>query len=87
MNKLKLEDGSLFYCLDKVSAKHTVKEIFEEGVYSHINYDDELTIFDIGANIGLFTLRIYSFEPVPDIFDVLKKNISRFTNNLSLIHI
>ena len=42
------------------------------------------TLFDVGANIGLFSLwsyeqcqrdlNIYAFEPIPVIFDVLKRN-------------
>ena len=90
MSKVKLKDGTTIYCLDKVSAKHTVMEIFEEEIYSHFKIEEGLTIFDVGANIGLFTLfvsqktrnsSIYAFEPVPDIFKVLKKNISNFSSN------
>jgi len=89
MNLIKLQDGSSLYCLDKVSAKHTVKEIFEEGTYSYFPFKEASVIFDIGANIGLFTLfasqqaprsTIYSFEPVPEIYKVLEKNISTFTH-------
>ncbi len=46
------------------------------------------TVFDVGANIGLFTLwvyqlchknvRVYAFEPVPAIFEVLQRNAQRF---------
>jgi FkbM family methyltransferase len=47
------------------------------------------TVFDVGANIGLFSLaaydhcerklRIYAFEPVAAIFEVLRANIRRNT--------
>lgn len=46
------------------------------------------TVFDVGANIGLFTLRayqicnknvnVYAFEPIPAIFEVLHRNSQRF---------
>ena len=45
------------------------------------------TVFDVGANIGLFSLaacargdhklRVYAFEPVAAIFDLLCRNIER----------
>lgn len=46
------------------------------------------TVFDVGANIGLFSLfvsqkcnnnvDIYAFEPVPKVFEVLQRNVQRF---------
>lgn len=54
-------------------------------------------IFDIGANVGTFTIlssmlfspkKIYSFEPVPTIFSCLEKNTAKlknvFLNNLAV---
>jgi FkbM family methyltransferase len=47
------------------------------------------TILDVGANIGQFALaatlyfpdaKIYSFEPVPDVFRVLQENINKNPN-------
>lgn len=48
------------------------------------------TVFDVGANIGLFTLaayerceqnvRLYAFEPVRAIFDVLSDNVDRLAS-------
>lgn len=59
-----------------------VKQYLKHGV--HIKQGD--VIFDIGANIGMFGLvaydmcmqdaEVYCFEPVPDIFEDLKKNLS-----------
>ncbi len=48
---------------------------------------DVKTIIDVGANIGQFTIasanefkgaNIYSFEPVPDAFDALRRNVSGY---------
>ena len=52
-----------------------VKEVIEPG----------MCVFDIGANIGEWTnkvlhavptVRLYSFEPIPVIFDTLRQNVS-----------
>lgn len=52
------------------------------------NVDGSAIAFDIGANLGLFTValsslgyyQVHSFEPVTDTFEKLKSNVSR--NNL-----
>lgn len=60
-------------------------EIFREKIYDQINVhlDDNATIIDIGANIGLFllyatenyrNLKIFCFEPIPETFGVLAHN-------------
>ncbi len=50
-------------------------------------------VFDVGANIGFFTLfahqarrnvKIYAFEPIPEIFDALKINASLYGNGAKL---
>src|SRR4029078_10192381 len=62
------------------------QEIFVAQSYQKhgITYEDGDCIFDVGANIGLFTLfaheqcrnpRIYAFEPVPSSFEKLRQNI------------
>ena len=75
--------------LNKAETDHFYKDIFEDNVYyKHgikINKGD--IVFDVGANIGLFTLfahdkckdaTIYSFEPAPPLFEILKENVSSF---------
>lgn len=58
----------------------TDQQYFKHGIV--VNEGD--CIFDVGANIGLFPLflnqsfnsiKIYSFEPIPSIFEVLEKNM------------
>ena len=61
-----------------------IQEYFKNGIEL---YEGD-TVFDVGANIGLFTLQvyqlcrknvsIYAFEPIPVIFDVLHRNAKRF---------
>jgi len=55
-------------------------------------FPDELdpkVIFDIGGNIGITSIflahlfpnaKIYSFEPLPENFEILKKNIKKYNN-------
>ena len=61
------------------------KEVFEDEVYlKHgITLKDGDVVFDVGANIGLFTLfvnricptaQIYAFEPLPPNFELLRAN-------------
>ncbi|WP_437688570.1 amino acid adenylation domain-containing protein [Sorangium sp. So ce176] len=60
-------------------------EIFEDEAYTRhgITLRDGCCVFDIGANIGMFALyvsracrgaRIYAFEPIPPLFEVLRLN-------------
>lgn len=65
-----------------------IKEIFEDLEYfKHgIQLKPNDVIFDVGANIGIFSLfaylkcqkqcSLYLFEPIPKIFQALKKNMS-----------
>jgi natural product biosynthesis luciferase-like monooxygenase protein/FkbM family methyltransferase len=73
------------------------KEVFEDEVYlKHgIVYEDGDVIFDVGANIGLFTLfarrksrgaQIYSFEPLPPNFELLRTNVTRHHANARLFN-
>ncbi len=71
--------------LNKYETDYVYKEIFEDRVYlKHgISINDGDTVVDIGANIGLFTLfvnqqsknaEIYSYEPSPVVYELLKIN-------------
>ena len=67
------------------------REIFIEKTYDFLPVKDNMVIFDVGANIGLYNLylnskaknlKVYSFEPVPQIFELLKHNASKYPNNV-----
>ncbi len=73
------------------------REIFEHDSYlKHgitINAGD--CIFDVGANIGLFTLlagqkcqdiEIYAFEPIPPVFEILRINAEIYGLNAKLFN-
>jgi FkbM family methyltransferase len=67
-------------------------DILEKEIPEYIKNGIELyendTVFDVGANIGLFTLwvyqqcnknvKVFAFEPAPATFEVLQRNAQRF---------
>jgi len=87
MPEIMLPNGLKIFCLQKAEVP-----ILYEEVQLYLKHGIELkkgdTVFDVGANIGLFSLwlhqrfngnlKIYAFEPIPDIFKVLESNMQRF---------
>jgi len=66
--------------------EYAYNEIWKDACYlrNGITINDGDCIFDVGANIGLFTLfagkqakdvSIYSFEPIPDTYEHLRLNV------------
>ncbi|MFM9964602.1 MAG: FkbM family methyltransferase [Planctomycetaceae bacterium] len=85
MKSTHLPDGTPFRYVNKLEMDFMYKDIFEVGVNTNdmIQYADGDTILDVGANIGLFlhfvtkkchNAKLYAFEPIPRIFDVLRAN-------------
>ena len=75
--------------------KYIYQEIFEDRVYFRhgISLARDEPLFDIGANIGLFTIfvkesfagvKVYAFEPSPAIFPILQANVARYGDSVSL---
>jgi FkbM family methyltransferase len=67
---------------------HSIEEIFVEEVYKFESTRNPLTIIDCGANIGLSVLyfkinhpsaRLIAFEADPQIFNVLKTNVGKYS--------
>ncbi|MFC9619189.1 FkbM family methyltransferase [Streptomyces sp. NPDC056930] len=63
-------------------------EIFaaESYLQGGITLREDAVVFDVGANIGMFSLfvgarcpsaSVFAYEPVPDVFDVLRRNVER----------
>ncbi|MHB6911215.1 FkbM family methyltransferase [Streptomyces sp. DB-54] len=63
-------------------------EIFlgESYLQGGITLREKAVVFDVGANIGVFSLfvharcpsaEVYAFEPIPDIYDQLRRNVER----------
>jgi amino acid adenylation domain-containing protein/FkbM family methyltransferase len=68
------------------------KELFEERTYLRhgVGLRDGDCVFDVGANVGLFTLfvhescddaKTYSFEPIPQTFAALETNVNLYGLN------
>ena len=89
MKKIKLNDGTPIYCI-----KETEAIVLDEHIKGYFDFDFELQdgdiVIDVGANIGVFGLRlsqilknihIHAFEPIPEIHAVLKKNAKISLNN------
>jgi FkbM family methyltransferase len=82
MKKIKLVDGSPVFALRSSEARmldHHVEGYLTNGI--QINDGD--VVLDVGANIGVFGIRaaqkgknvkVYCFEPIPDIAETLEKN-------------
>ena len=80
-----LPNGMSIFYHNKGETDFLYREIFESQVYLRrgIVLREDSCIFDVGANIGLFALyagercprgRVYSFEPLPPIFETLRGN-------------
>jgi FkbM family methyltransferase len=85
MKTYKLPNGTRIRHMNKSETDLIYQEIFEEEIYLRggVEIKDGDTIIDIGANVGLFllflsdrfqNLRVFSYEPIPATFAVLKEN-------------
>ncbi|MBW4499443.1 MAG: FkbM family methyltransferase [Scytonema hyalinum WJT4-NPBG1] len=86
MKKLVLPNNLECYYLGKEETEFIFSEVFIEQQYikNGILLNEGDCIFDVGANIGLFSLfvsrlqkhiKIYAFEPIKEIFEVLQANV------------
>jgi FkbM family methyltransferase len=87
MKKMILPNNLECYYLGKEETEYIFSEIFTEQQYLRhgITINEGDCIFDVGANIGLFTLfvsqlqksvKIFAFEPINPIFQVLQANVN-----------
>ena len=93
MPNVSLPNGMIVSCLQKHEVPLVSLEI--ESYFSNgIDVRPGDTIFDVGANIGLFSLaayercaenlRVFAFEPVGAIFDLLCANVERNTSKAQI---
>ena len=83
LKKTVLSNGRTVYCHNDTEAA-----LVQDQVQLYFNYGVTLnpgdTVFDVGANIGLFSLkcqeltsnnaRVFAFEPIPATYQILKAN-------------
>lgn len=73
----------------RAEAGYFYHDIFERQIYLRHGFTlgDGDCVFDVGANVGLFTMFVhslghrlssYSFEPAPRVFEILRVNASRY---------
>ncbi|MCC9311439.1 FkbM family methyltransferase [Kitasatospora sp. RB6PN24] len=82
-----LPNGKSIAGISRSETDYLYKEIFEDRAYvfeSAAPLPAEPVIFDVGANIGIFSLfavqqwpgaRVFAFEPVPQVFEALQQNL------------
>jgi FkbM family methyltransferase len=87
-----LPNGLSVHGLNRHETDYLYKEIFEDESYipaCGLDMPKEPVVFDVGANIGMFSLyaaqkwpgaRLFSFEPVPRTFDALSRNVAHLPN-------
>ena len=79
----------------KAELEQFYEDMFEKQIYTRhgITLRPGDCIFDVGANIGLFSLsilhrcpgvRVYAFEPAPPLFEILKANTESFGPQVKL---
>ncbi len=84
-----LPDGSEVFHLNASETDFLYREIFEDRSYLRhgVELEDGDCVFDVGANIGLFSLfagrlrqgvRLYAFEPIPPVFEILRENLALY---------
>jgi len=82
LKKAKLINGKKIFCINSKEAQMLHEHI--NGYFDEfIDFNEDDTIIDIGANIGIFgielsskyqNINILSFEPILDIFNILREN-------------
>jgi syringomycin synthetase protein SyrE len=93
-SRLELPNGLQVVQTNPSEVEFTYDEIFEERSYLRhgVVLPDQAVIFDVGANIGMFSLfagmscrnaRIFAFEPVPQTYEMLCLNASLYDLNIT----
>jgi FkbM family methyltransferase len=84
-----LPNGLTIFGLNENDTLTVYRDIFDDDCYRRngVTINDGDCILDVGANTGLFILflnkigakvRVYGFEPVPAIFQVLTRNVEAY---------
>jgi amino acid adenylation domain-containing protein/non-ribosomal peptide synthase protein (TIGR01720 family)/FkbM family methyltransferase len=90
-----LPNGMLVASQNKNETDFMYKEIFEQKIYLQhgVELKDGDCVFDVGANIGMFSLfvgrmcrnaKIYAFEPIPPLYELLRANAALYELDANL---
>jgi FkbM family methyltransferase len=82
-----LANGLQLWAPNAFEAQTLYREIFVDRQYAanDITLEPGAVIFDVGANVGMFSIammqrypgaRIHAFEPIPDLFEILSRNLT-----------
>ena len=93
-----LPNGLSIRCQSRAEARYFHQAIFEERCYLRhgLRIDSGATVLDVGANVGVFSmfaaleapgLRLYSFEPVTPLFDMLRSNLADLCDDATLLNL
>lgn len=98
MKQIDLPNGLRIQALNSAEANVLYREIY--ALQSYEKHGIELTeggcVFDVGANIGLYSiflsqrvpgLKLFAFEPIPDLFAVLQRNARSYFPNARLLNV
>jgi len=91
-----LPDGTVIQCNNKYETDFLYHELYQNNVYLQhgISIKPGDCIFDVGANIGLFSLfvlknnpdvSIYAFEPSKQLCEKIAFNTGEFQNNITIL--
>lgn len=94
LKQRKLANGMEVHYSSKANLKMLEREMFDESLYLRhgIELNEGDCIFDVGANIGFFVMflnqhlneaTVHSFEPIPETYELLLRNV-RDHNELQL---
>ena len=86
---IRLPDGTAVWAANALEAAILYHELGEQMVYGRhgIAVNDGDCVFDVGANIGLYSLlllrahgglRIFAFEPAPSVYALLERNTAPY---------
>lgn len=84
---INLPNGLTISAIAQRSARLLHDEIFAKRCYArHVSINPHDVVFDVGANIGMFALwldslnlqglRVWCFEPIPDLVECLRANLA-----------
>ncbi|WP_133054662.1 FkbM family methyltransferase, partial [Niastella populi] len=93
-----MDNGVSMYSYNRSEVKMLYTEVFElKTYYKHgIVVPKDACIIDVGANVGAFSIfslltfenpKIYSFEPLAPIYNLLEKNIRLYNGNVEIFNV